>query len=345
MIALQSNGVYWRHSDPVTKGQRMTNSAGQVVSTVELDPFGGETARSSNTAFEKHRFTTYERDTNGGDDAQARRYEGKHQRFAQPDPYDGSYDLSDPQSLNRYSYVENDPVNFIDPSGLDDTADFWAWFLGANVGATVNVTTDFSPDLSGLLSLWLGGMSRDIVLPMIPIIGDPTGGDPGTGGDPPIIEQNHQELRHDFYNFLKNMSDDCKNALKDFMGTLTKLAYGASLYDVNKLGNVLASKYVGARGGTMTLGQWFDSGGSDARTVVGETRSGIYFRSISTFIGDNIYLLLHEMMHLAYPVVEKGDLDKPLADLLKVSRRGNESWSGAVSRYFNSKCNPKERGP
>ena len=47
-----------------------------------------------------------------------RRYESKWQRFAQPDPYDGSYNLADPQSLNRYAYVQNDGVNFTDPSGL-----------------------------------------------------------------------------------------------------------------------------------------------------------------------------------------------------------------------------------
>ena len=29
-----------------------------------------------------------------------------------PDPYNGSYDLSNPQSLNRYSYVGNMPVGF-----------------------------------------------------------------------------------------------------------------------------------------------------------------------------------------------------------------------------------------
>jgi len=26
--------------------------------------------------------------------------------------------IADPQSFNRYSYVGNDPTNFIDPSGL-----------------------------------------------------------------------------------------------------------------------------------------------------------------------------------------------------------------------------------
>lgn len=36
----------------------------------------------------------------------------------QPDPWDGSYDLAEPQTFNRYADVRNDPVNFIDPSGL-----------------------------------------------------------------------------------------------------------------------------------------------------------------------------------------------------------------------------------
>ena len=47
-----------------------------------------------------------------------RRYNRWWSRFDQPDPYDGSYDITNPQSLNRYTYVNNDPVNFVDPSGL-----------------------------------------------------------------------------------------------------------------------------------------------------------------------------------------------------------------------------------
>jgi len=37
-----------------------------------------------------------------------------------PDPYDGSYDPSNPQSLNRYSYVHNNPLSFVDPLGLTE---------------------------------------------------------------------------------------------------------------------------------------------------------------------------------------------------------------------------------
>ena len=51
-----------------------------------------------------------------------RRYQVNWSRFAQPDPYDGSYSLTDPQSFNRYAYVQNDPVNFVDPSGLQMAA-------------------------------------------------------------------------------------------------------------------------------------------------------------------------------------------------------------------------------
>jgi len=47
-----------------------------------------------------------------------RRYGSIGARFSQADPYDGSYNMNDPQSFNRYSYVQNDPVNSTDPSGL-----------------------------------------------------------------------------------------------------------------------------------------------------------------------------------------------------------------------------------
>lgn len=107
------------HEDPITKSKRVTNSSGAVVSTVELDPWGADTNRSNNTAFQPKKFTSYERDGNGTDEAMFRRYNRWQSRFDQPDPYDGSYDQTNPQSFNRYAYVQGDPVNFIDPSGLD----------------------------------------------------------------------------------------------------------------------------------------------------------------------------------------------------------------------------------
>ncbi|MEK6278775.1 MAG: RHS repeat-associated core domain-containing protein [Acidobacteriota bacterium] len=121
MVALQGGTggqVSWVHQDPVTKSQRVTNAAGTILSTIDLDPFGGETARSAGSAFQPRKYTPYERDSNGSDEAMHRRFDATASRFSQPDPYDGSYSMTNPQSFNRYAYVGNDPVNFTDPTGL-----------------------------------------------------------------------------------------------------------------------------------------------------------------------------------------------------------------------------------
>lgn len=160
MLAIQqNNAVSWVHQDPLTKSQRVTNSSGTVTSTIDLDPWGGETSRSSNQAFQPRRYTSYERDGNGGDEAMMRSYAGKWHRFSQPDPYEGAYDLSDPQSFNRYAYVHNDPVNFVDALGLDPEGSLGS-LLGAVAGmgpgtSTVTVTIgseDFEVE-TGLPSL------------------------------------------------------------------------------------------------------------------------------------------------------------------------------------------------
>jgi RHS repeat-associated protein len=47
----------------------------------------------------------------------ARVYDPELGRFLQPDPLVGS--PSDPQSFNRYTYARNNPLSWVDPSGLD----------------------------------------------------------------------------------------------------------------------------------------------------------------------------------------------------------------------------------
>ncbi len=56
----------------------------------------------------------------GLDHAGWRKYDSSAGRWTSADPYNGSISLGNPQSFNRYTYVSNDPVNKIDPSGLEE---------------------------------------------------------------------------------------------------------------------------------------------------------------------------------------------------------------------------------
>jgi RHS repeat-associated protein len=65
----------------------------------------------------KYKFTNYERDPESGNDyAVARSYVNRLGRFSSPDPIAGS--VADPQTLNLFAYVRNDPINSTDPSGM-----------------------------------------------------------------------------------------------------------------------------------------------------------------------------------------------------------------------------------
>jgi RHS repeat-associated protein len=68
------------------------------------------------------KFTGKERDAESGlDYFGARHYASSYGRFASPDPLMASARISRPQTWNRYSYVLNNPLNLIDPLGMEDT--------------------------------------------------------------------------------------------------------------------------------------------------------------------------------------------------------------------------------
>ena len=67
----------------------------------------------------RQRYAMTQRDESTGlDHTWWRKYDSLSGRWTSPDPYRGSISISNPQSFNRYSYVQNDPVNLIDPTGL-----------------------------------------------------------------------------------------------------------------------------------------------------------------------------------------------------------------------------------
>jgi RHS repeat-associated protein len=99
-------------------------------------PFGEEifagvglrttTQKYSVTNKVRQRFAMTERDeATGLDHTWFRKYDSFAGRWTTPDPLSGS--IADPRSFNRYTYAANDPVNLMDPTGLDPE-DEWRRF-------------------------------------------------------------------------------------------------------------------------------------------------------------------------------------------------------------------------
>ena len=82
-------------------------------------PFGGENAIGSQVG-NRYKFTGKERDAESGLDNFGARYDSsQYGRFTTPDPSGLFYaDPTNPQSLNLYSYVGNNPLNYVDLDGL-----------------------------------------------------------------------------------------------------------------------------------------------------------------------------------------------------------------------------------
>jgi RHS repeat-associated protein len=116
MVAREQSGVLRYFLQDRLSTRLITDSSGTLVGREDHLPFGEDSGTGSGES-EKHRFTSYERDSESNTDyAMNRQYATTTGRFLQPDPAAGT--IGAPPSLNRYAYVENDPINSVDPYGL-----------------------------------------------------------------------------------------------------------------------------------------------------------------------------------------------------------------------------------
>ena len=117
----QSTNVYFGGRTLQAQGQTgiKQDRLGTTNATNNYAPYG-DTGINPPPYGDGMGFTGYYRDgtSTGLDYAQQRYYAPSIGRFTSPDPYKASAAIARPQSWNRYAYVENNPVNFTDPSGL-----------------------------------------------------------------------------------------------------------------------------------------------------------------------------------------------------------------------------------
>ncbi len=141
------------------------DSSGNVLGRQGHLPFGTEFGESGTQ--EKHHFTSYEAETESGTDyAVNRQYSQSVGRFGSADPYQANSYLVNPQSWNRYSYVENDPIHNVDPLGLlasySDGLDPCCT-SGAGCGSEYPTPTEPAPKCS------IGVSGRGSVTPGVPL--------------------------------------------------------------------------------------------------------------------------------------------------------------------------------
>ena len=123
-------GTCYLTTDHLGSTRLVTDADGNVVARHDYLPFGEEVPAGSAGrtgpwgAFDSvsQKFTGQERDQETGlDFFQARHFSNVLGRFLSADPGNAGADLSDPQTWNGYSYVRNNPLALVDPSGMDAT--------------------------------------------------------------------------------------------------------------------------------------------------------------------------------------------------------------------------------
>ena len=118
-----SSPTYFEHQDWLGTERARTDPSGNVQAGYTSLAFGDgntQTVSGTNVDQDNNSFTSLELDPETETyHAQYRQYSPGAGSWMSPDPYPGSYDINNPQSFNRYSYVLDNPLTLTDPLGLD----------------------------------------------------------------------------------------------------------------------------------------------------------------------------------------------------------------------------------
>jgi RHS repeat-associated protein len=128
--AAAGSGTKFITADALGSTRVVTDANQNVLARFDYLPFGEDMPTSignrssvqgyNNTDDTRQKFTGHERDPETGlDHSFARDLATALGRFTSTDPYLGGMSPVDPQSMNLQSYVLNNPLNYLDPWGLD----------------------------------------------------------------------------------------------------------------------------------------------------------------------------------------------------------------------------------
>jgi RHS repeat-associated protein len=153
------NGLHFYLNDWNGSRRVQTDYEGVVEQTCTNLPYGdGESCSAAPT---EDLYAGLERDSESGlDHAMFRQYSSTFGRWTTPDPYGGSYDWGNPQSLNRYAYVGGSPLGAVDPSGLDGSCSWDPYGVYGCLTLTNKIASSIGLD------------STDFNLPLANLIGD-----------------------------------------------------------------------------------------------------------------------------------------------------------------------------
>ncbi|MFB5680880.1 RHS repeat-associated core domain-containing protein [Paenibacillus terreus] len=121
-----ASGAYQTyHYDRRGSTVALTDAAGEVTDTYEYGPYGELLSHEGNTAqpFLYNGRDGVMTDANGLYHMRARYYNPETKRFINRDVVTGT--IADTPTLNRYAYVNGNPISYVDPFGLSRDSDSW----------------------------------------------------------------------------------------------------------------------------------------------------------------------------------------------------------------------------
>lgn len=145
---VSSNSIYYYAEDMLGSSRALATSAGALCYDADFYPYGGEHPYT-NTCSQNYKFTGKERDPEtNNDDFDARYYSSAYGRFLSADwssaPTPVPYaNLTNPQTLNLYAMVSDNPESFADLNGhIAVHGECWTDSAGCASGETPSTTTN-----------------------------------------------------------------------------------------------------------------------------------------------------------------------------------------------------------